>query len=205
MSSSSKKWLERHRNDAFVKKANKLGLRSRAAFKLMETQEKYKFIKPKNTVVDLGSAPGSWSEACTPWLKDGKMIACDILNMPSIPDVTFIQGDFNEPSTRNAILDAANNSIDVIISDMSPNKTGIKKVDQWQASALSELVLLFATANLKHNGNLFFKCFHGDGFDDILKLARKSFCQVKSVKPAASRKDSTETYLLCLAKKAKAC
>ena len=202
--SSSKRWLERQRNDQFVKQAQKLGLRSRAAFKLIEIQEKYKFIKANSHVLDLGSAPGSWSEACLPWVKQGTIVACDLLAMPPIANVNFIQGDFTESETQNAILNAMQHRIEIIISDMSPNKTGMKKVDQWQSSALSETLLYFAEQHLAANGNLLFKAFHGDGFEEIIRTARTMFTSVKSIKPKASRKDSTETYLLCLAKRTKA-
>ena len=199
--SSSKRWLERHRNDQYVKKANKLGLRSRAAFKLIEIQEKYRFIASHDTLLDLGSAPGSWSEACLEWTKSGKIIACDLLNMPPISGINFIQGDFTNRDIQTKILDLCHHNVDVIISDMSPNKTGIKKVDQWQSTALSESLLYFAEQNLKPGGNLLFKSFHGDGFEDIIKQCRSMFKSVKSIKPDASRKISTEIFLLCLEKK----
>lgn len=198
---SSRKWLARHINDPFVKKAQKLGLRSRAAFKLIEIQEKYSFIKPGDSVLDLGSAPGSWSEACAKWIKQGKIVACDLLYMDDIQNVNFIQGDFTEQDTQQQILATANNEISVIISDMSPNKTGMKKVDQWKSAALAETLLNFANNNLKENGNMLFKTFHGDGFEEILKTARSMFVTVKSIKPEASRKNSTEIFLLCLAMK----
>lgn len=193
--------MERHINDPFVKKAQKLGLRSRAAFKLIEIQEKHRFIKPGDAVLDLGSAPGSWSEACIPWVKHGKIIACDLLPMPEIAEVNFIQGDFTEQVIQAQLLEAAAGEISIILSDMSPNKTGMKKVDQWQSAGLAEVLLHFANINLKENGNMLFKTFHGDGFEDILKTARSMFTKVKSVKPEASRKNSTEIFLLCLAKK----
>lgn len=199
--SSSKRWLERNRNDIYVKEAKKLGLRSRAAFKLKQIQEKHKFIKASDNIIDLGAAPGSWSELCSTWLSSGKIVACDLLEMQSIPNIMFIQGDFNDPSTQKNILNHLEGKIDCIVSDMSPNKTGIKKVDQWQSSALSETLLYFSKQNLKTNGNLLFKCFHGDGFEEIMKIARSQFKSIKSIKPDASRKQSTEVYLLCLEKK----
>lgn len=202
--SSSKRWLDRQRNDPYVKKAHKLGLRSRAAFKLQEIQNKHHFIKSKNNVVDLGAAPGSWSEIAKDWLNEGQIVACDLLMMDPIEKVEFVQGDFTSPDIQAKLLNLCENNIDTILSDMSPNKTGVKKVDQWKSTALCETVLHFAESHLKVNGNLLFKCFHGDGFEEVLKMARSIFKSVKSIKPDASRKNSTEIYLLCLAKKDKA-
>lgn len=201
---SSRNWLKQHANDHYVKQARKLGLRSRAAFKLKEIQTKHKFIKANDHVIDLGAAPGSWSEMCMTWLNSNTLVACDLLEMQHIDGVNFIQGDFNEPEIQKQILENFQGLPDVIISDMSPNKTGVKKVDQWQSTALCEVVLEFASEYLRPGGNLLFKSFHGDGFEEILKIARSLFGKVKSVKPDASRKNSTEIYLLCLAKKDKA-
>ena len=204
-SKSSGRWMQEHFDDHYVKQSKEQGYRSRASFKLLELHEKDKLFRPGMTVVDLGAAPGGWSQVAAQLVGDtGRVVASDILPMDSMAGVEFVQGDFTNIDVQTKLLNLCENNIDTILSDMSPNKTGVKKVDQWKSTALCETVLHFAESHLKVNGNLLFKCFHGDGFEEVLKMARSIFKSVKSIKPDASRKNSTEIYLLCLAKKDKA-
>ncbi|MCG7934546.1 MAG: 23S rRNA (uridine(2552)-2'-O)-methyltransferase RlmE [Candidatus Thiodiazotropha taylori] len=197
-SKSSRKWLDRHFNDTYVKQAQKAGYRSRAAFKLLEIQEKDKLIKPGMKVVDLGAAPGGWSQIARDLVGEkGQVFALDILPMDPIAGVEFIQGDFRETepleSLRN-LLDGA--AIDLVISDMAPNVTGMASVDQPRSIYLCELALDFARETLKPGGGFVVKVFQGEGFDDFLREVRSSFGRVVSRKPDSSRAKSREVYLV---------
>lgn len=197
-SKSSRKWLDRHFNDTYVKQAQKAGYRSRAAFKLLEIQEKDKLIKPGMQVVDLGAAPGGWSQIARDLVgENGQVFALDILPMDPIAGVEFIQGDFRETepleSLRN-LLDGA--AIDLVISDMAPNVTGMASVDQPRSIYLCELALDFARETLKPGGGFVVKVFQGEGFDDFLREVRSSFSRVVSRKPDSSRAKSREIYLV---------
>ncbi len=197
-SKTSKKWLKEHFADVFVKKAQQEGYRSRAAYKLLEIQNKDKIFKPGMTVVDLGAAPGGWSEVAAKVIQpSGKVIAVDVLPMDAIPDVVFIQGDFTEAETYNLLLQQLENKpVDVVICDMSPNISGIKVVDQTRSMYLAELALDFAKQVLKPGGVMLTKVFHGVGFEEFLRDLRAVFKQVKTRKPEASRSRSNEIYLL---------
>jgi 23S rRNA (uridine2552-2'-O)-methyltransferase len=197
-SKSSKDWLKRHFDDPFVKKAQKEGHRSRAVFKLMEIQEKYKLVQPGMNVVDLGAAPGGWSEIAVKLLKGkGKLFALDILEMDPIQDVHFIQGDFREESVMNELLTALNGEpIDLVLSDMAPNMSGHKHIDQPRAMYLVELAFEFAEEVLTDKGAFLVKIFHGEGFDVFLQTMKKRFKQVVVRKPEASRDKSKEVYIL---------
>ncbi|MCG7938345.1 MAG: 23S rRNA (uridine(2552)-2'-O)-methyltransferase RlmE [Candidatus Thiodiazotropha lotti] len=197
-SKSSRKWLDRHFNDTYVKQAQKAGYRSRAAFKLLEIQEKDRLIKPGMKVVDLGAAPGGWSQIVRDLVGEkGQVFALDILPMDPIAGVEFIQGDFRETepleSLRN-LLDGA--AIDLVISDMAPNVTGMASVDQPRSIYLCELALDFARETLKPGGGFVVKVFQGEGFDDYLREVRSSFTRVVSRKPDSSRAKSREIYLV---------
>ncbi|MCG7968691.1 MAG: 23S rRNA (uridine(2552)-2'-O)-methyltransferase RlmE [Candidatus Thiodiazotropha taylori] len=197
-SKSSRKWLDRHFNDTYVKQAQKAGYRSRAAFKLLEIQEKDRLIKPGMKVVDLGAAPGGWSQIARDLVgENGQVFALDILPMDPIAGVEFIQGDFRETepleSLRN-LLDGA--AIDLVISDMAPNVTGMASVDQPRSIYLCELALDFARETLKPGGGFVVKVFQGEGFDDFLREVRSSFIRVVSRKPDSSRAKSREIYLV---------
>jgi len=199
---TSKAWLQEHVNDAFVKQAHKDGFRSRAAYKLMEIDEKYKLIKPGMNVVDLGSTPGSWSQVAANILQGkGHIIAMDLLPMDPIPKVDFIQGDFREEASLRELEAHLNNSpIDLVISDMAPNITGIKTIDQPNVMYLNELALDFSLQWLKPSGHLLVKTFLGHDFDKMVKKMRPEFEKVITVKPRASRDRSSEVYLLGFAK-----
>jgi 23S rRNA (uridine2552-2'-O)-methyltransferase len=197
-SKTSLGWLKRHVNDPYVKQAQKDGYRSRASYKLLEIQEKYKLIRPGMTVVDLGAAPGGWSQVTSRLIGgQGRLIASDILEMDSIPDVTFIQGDFTQDEVLAQILEAVGNSqVDLVISDMAPNMSGTPAVDMPKAMFLCELALDLAERILKPGGNFVIKIFQGEGFDVYLKDARKKFDKIQMIKPDSSRGSSREQYML---------
>jgi 23S rRNA (uridine2552-2'-O)-methyltransferase len=203
VSRTSKAWMQEHLNDEFVKRAQKEGYRARAAYKLIEIDDKDKLIKPGMTIVDLGSTPGSWSQVAVQRLKgQGKVIALDILDMTGIAGVEFIQGDFREEAVLVRLLEALNNKpVDLVIADMAPNISGVKDVDQAGAAYLTELALEFCTDWLKPNGNFLVKVFIGAGFDDIVKTMRLHFEKVVTRKPKASRDRSSEVYLLGVKRK----
>jgi 23S rRNA (uridine2552-2'-O)-methyltransferase len=195
--------MQEHLNDEFVKRAQKEGYRARAAYKLIEIDDKDKLIKPGMTIVDLGSTPGSWSQVAVQRLKgNGKVIALDILDMTGIAGVTFIQGDFREEAVLKQLQTAINNKpVDLVIADMAPNISGVKDVDQAGAAYLTELALEFSREWLKPNGNFLVKVFIGAGFDDIVKTMRLHFDKVVTRKPKASRDRSSEVYLLGIGRK----
>lgn len=200
---TSKAWMQEHLNDEFVKRAQKEGYRARAAYKLIEIDDKDKLIKPGMTIVDLGSTPGSWSQVAVQRLKgQGKVIALDILDMTGIAGVTFIQGDFREAAVLLQLQAAINNKpVDLVIADMAPNISGVKDVDQAGATYLTELALEFSKDWLKPNGNFLVKVFIGAGLDDLVKTMRGHFDKVVTRKPKASRDRSSEVYLLGIGRK----
>lgn len=202
-SRTSKAWMQEHLNDPYVKLAQKEGYRARAAYKLMEIDDKDKLIKPGMTIVDLGSAPGSWSQVAVQRLKgQGKVIALDILDMQPLAGVTFIQGDFREESVLRVLEEKINKMpVDLVIADMAPNISGVKDVDQAGAAYLTELALEFSKDWLKPGGNFLVKVFIGVGFEEILHNMRQMFDKVVTRKPKASRDRSSEVYLLGIGRK----
>lgn len=198
-----KAWVHRQLNDIYVKDAKKDGFRSRAAYKLLEFDQNDGIFYNVKTVVDLGCAPGSWSQMAVKKVgESGKVFGVDLLDMHPIYGVEFIQGDFTENETLNKLLDVMEHKkVDLVISDMAPNLSGIKNVDQVRGAYLVELVLDFARGYLKVGGNCLIKVFHGSEFDNLVKTAREMFQQVVIRKPDASRSSSSETYLLCKHKK----
>lgn len=198
LSKSSRAWMREHLDDPFVKQAHKDGYRARAAYKLLEIQEKYKIIKPGMTVVDLGAAPGSWSQIAGKLVGDkGLVIASDILEMDTLPDVTFLQGDFREQAVFDELLNILDGrQVDVVISDMAPNTSGNRAVDQPRQIYLCELALDFAQKVLHKNGQFVVKVFQGDGFDEFRKQVLDTFDVLKTAKPAASRARSKEVFLV---------
>lgn len=197
-SKTSQKWLREHFDDVYVKRAQQEGYRSRAVYKLKEVDEKKKLLKPGMTVVDLGAAPGGWTQYVAEKLgSKGKIIALDVLPMDPLPGVTVITGDFEDDAVFAALLKAIpEEGVDVILSDMAPNMSGNPAIDMPRAMGLSELSLDLADRILKPGGCLLIKIFHGVGFDEFLKTARSQFKEVVIRKPAASRPRSRETYLL---------
>lgn len=197
-SKSSHRWLKEHFDDPYVKRAQQEGYRSRAIYKLIEIQEKDRFIKPGMIVVDLGAAPGGWSQYLAKLVGEGgRVIALDILPMDPLPGVQFIEGDFMAEETYEALVSAvAGAPIDVVTSDISPNLSGVKAVDIPRAMYLTELAFDFAKQVLRPGGTLLLKVFQGEGFDGLMKTLRADFSSVKTRKPQASRPRSKEVYLL---------
>lgn len=197
-SKTSKQWLQQHFADDYVKRAQKEGYRSRAAYKLLEIQQKDKIIKPGMIVVDLGAAPGGWSEVAAKLVgEQGKIFAVDILAMEPISNVKFMQGDFTDEVILNKLLQKLDNlSVDLVLSDMAPNISGIKTQDQSKSMYLVELALDFAKRALSPRGVFLTKVFQGEGFDALLQNLRNNFQEVKVRKPKASRSKSREIYLL---------
>ncbi|CUS48732.1 MAG: 23S rRNA (uridine2552-2'-O)-methyltransferase RrmJ [Idiomarinaceae bacterium HL-53] len=197
-SASSRRWLKEHFDDPYVQKAQKQGFRSRAVFKLEEIQAKDKLLKPNQIVVDLGAAPGGWSQYVAQ-LQDGRgeVIACDILDMDPLPGVEFLQGDFREEIVLQALLNRiGGKNVDVVLSDMAPNMSGTEAVDIPRAMYLVELALEMCHEVLKPGGSFAVKVFQGEGFDEFLKAVRAAFKQVKVRKPDSSRPRSREVYLV---------
>ncbi len=176
-SKTSQRWLKEHFDDPYVKMAQKDGYRSRASYKLLEIQEKDRILRPGMTVVDLGAAPGGWSQVTSRVIGDkGRLIASDILEMDSIPDVTFIQGDFTDDAVFAQILEAiGENPVDLVISDMAPNMSGVRTADQARAMYLCELALDLAGRVLRPGGDFLIKIFQGEGFDAYHKQVRETF------------------------------
>jgi 23S rRNA (uridine2552-2'-O)-methyltransferase len=197
-SKSSKRWLKEHFTDPYVKLAQQKGYRSRAAYKLLEIQEKDKIIKLGMNVVDLGAAPGGWTEIIAKLIgNEGKVFAVDILPMDPIAGVEFIQGDFTSEEILKTLLNhIGNKQIDLVVSDMAPNISGMKVIDQPRSMYLVELAFDFAQQVLKPGGTFLVKIFQGEGFDILLKNLRQSFSEVKIRKPKASRARSKEVFLL---------
>ncbi len=203
-SKSSKNWLKEHFDDAFVQKSKAEGYRSRASYKLLEIQKSDRLIQSGMTVVDLGAAPGGWSQVAAGLAGNkGKVIASDILPMDPVPGVSFVQGDFTEESCLNDILALVNGGdatrqrcIDLVISDMAPNLSGMAAIDQPRSMHLVELALDFARITLKPGGVFLAKVFHGEGFESLLKEVKQEFSHVLNRKPDASRSRSREIYLL---------
>ena len=208
-SKSSQRWLKEHFSDPFVKKAQAEGMRSRAVYKLEELVERDHLLKPGMVVVDLGAAPGSWSQ----WVRQeldqldkgratpGRVIASDILEMPSLAGVEFLHGDFREDAVLSSLLAMlGGEQVDLVLSDMAPNKSGMDSVDQPRAMHLAELAMEFADGHLRIGGTFLIKLFQGIGFDDYVKELRRRYAKVAIRKPAASRKRSPEVYALAQGK-----
>lgn len=196
LSKSSRAWMKEHLDDHYVKLAQRDGYRARAAYKLLEINEKLQLIKKGMTVVDLGSAPGSWSQVAGKLVGDnGKLIASDILPMDTLENVTFIQGDFREQEVFDTIMaEVAGKPVDVVLSDMAPNTSGFAAVDQPRMIYLCELAVDFAEQVLEEGGTLVIKVFQGEGSDELRKAMQQKFSKVRSIKPAASRARSKEMY-----------
>jgi 23S rRNA (uridine2552-2'-O)-methyltransferase len=197
-SASSTRWLQEHFSDHFVQQAQKKGLRSRAVFKLDEIQQRDKLLRPGMTVVDLGAAPGGWSQFVVDHLHGNcRVIACDILPMDPIAGVDFLEGDFRDEAVLQTLLSRiGGNTVDIVLSDMAPNMSGNDNVDQPRAMYLIELALEMCHQVLKPGGSFVVKVFHGQGFEEFLKAVRAAFTTVKTRKPESSRARSREVYLV---------
>ncbi len=206
-SKSSQRWLKEHFADPYVKKAQAEGMRSRAAYKLEELVERDRLLKPGMVVVDLGAAPGGWSQ----WVRQeldrmdplnpGRMIASDILEMPTLAGVEFLHGDFREDAVLSKLLAMLNGEqVDLVLSDMAPNKSGMDSVDQPRMMHLAELAMEFADHQLRTGGTFLIKVIQGAGSDDYIRELRRRYAKVSIRKPAASRKRSPEVYALAQGK-----
>ena len=202
----NKSWLNDHVNDPYVKLAKKEGYRARAAYKLKEINETLNLIRPGMVVVDLGSAPGAWSQYTRRCMApqgaavgelDGTVIALDILPMETIEGVHFLQGDFREPEAMTQLVEhLAGRSVDTVISDMAPNLSGIESADAARMAHLVELAVEFAVSHLSPQGALVVKVFHGSGYSQLVKLFKDTFKVVKPIKPKASRSNSSENFIV---------
>ena len=206
-SKSSQRWLKEHFSDPYVKKAQAEGMRSRAAYKLEELVERDRLLKPGMVVVDLGAAPGGWSQ----WVRQqlgnmdqanpGRVIASDILEMPSLAGVEFLHGDFRADAVLSELETLLNgDAVDLVLSDMAPNMSGVDQVDQARAMHLSELAMAFADDHLRTGGTFLIKLFQGVGFDEYVRELRRRYAKLAIRKPAASRRRSNEVYALAQGK-----
>ncbi|WP_299187134.1 RlmE family RNA methyltransferase [uncultured Psychrobacter sp.] len=200
LSKSSRAWMKEHIDDHYVKRAQKDGYRARAAYKLLEINEKAKLISSGMTVVDLGSAPGSWSQVASQLVGDsGTLIASDILPMDALADVTFIQGDFREADVFDKIMaEVGDRQVNVVLSDMAPNTAGNSAVDQPRMIYLCELAVDFALETLPEGGALIMKVFQGEGSQELRKQMQSKFSKIRSIKPAASRPRSKEMFWIAI-------
>lgn len=196
--SSSARWKARQARDPYVKRAQAEGWRSRAVFKLSELQGKERLIKAGSIVVDLGAAPGAWSQFAAGVVGDqGRVLAVDLLPMGNLAGVEFLQGDFREEAVLNAVLARLDgHRVDLVLSDMAPNMTGTRVIDQPRSMHLAELAADFASQVLRPGGNLVVKLFQGEGFQEYVEATRTRFSSVRMRKPAASRSGNRETYLV---------
>ncbi len=197
-SKSSHRWLKSHFEDEYVKRAQREGYRSRAVYKLEELQHKDRLLRPGMTIVDLGAAPGGWSQYAAQVLKGrGRIIAMDLLAMEPLEGVEFLQGDFREDEVLDLLMENLRETpVDLVMSDMAPNISGMEAVDQPRSMYLAELAADFAARVLRTGGDLLFKAFQGEGFDDLIRLLRTQYKQVKIRKPRASRPRSREVYVV---------
>ena len=195
---SSNRWLEDHENDAYVQRARREGYRSRACYKLLEIDEKYQILHEGMTVVDLGAAPGGWSQVAVGKTGvGGRVVSIDILEMEPLRGVEFIQGDFTTDAVLEQLLNCLSGApVDLVISDMAPNLSGMKAIDQPRAIYLVELAIEFASMTLRSGGGLLVKCFEGEGINEVRQQFSSNFRQLSNLKPKASRPKSREIYLL---------
>lgn len=202
---TSKAWMQEHVNDPYVRRAQAEGMRSRAAYKLQQLAERDKLLKPGMTVVDLGAAPGGWSQVAGRIAGEtGRVVAVDLLEMTPVAGVKFIHGDFGEDAVLAEVEQAiGGGGVDLVLSDMAPNISGVASVDQARSVALAELALDFAVNHLKPQGNFLVKLFQGSGFEALVADIRRKFVQVMIRKPEASRSRSSEVYVVAKGLKAR--
>jgi len=199
-SKSSARWLKEHFSDPFVKRAQAEGWRSRAVFKLEEIDRRERLLRPGQTCLDLGAAPGAWSQYARGRVgRNGRVVATDILAMPELPGVEFVQGDLREEEVLNELLRLLpGRQVDIVLSDMAPNLSGVDVIDQPRSAYLAELALEMSGRILKPGGGALIKVFQGAGFRELVQSARGRFARVRVVKPVASRSRSPEMYLLAM-------
>ena len=193
----SRTWVIKQHRDQFFKKAKVLGYKSRAAFKLIELNKKFNFIKKNSNLLDIGSSPGGWSQVASKIITNGKILAIDLLPMEKINNVSFLNNDFSDSTTQVKILKTFKDKIDVIVSDMAENTTGNKTVDSIRTNSLCTDVINFSLKTLTNKGSLVCKLFMGEDFLEVKNLAKKNFKNVDFYKPESSRSESKETYIIC--------
>ncbi len=193
----SKNWVNKQRRDIYVRQSKVDGFRARSAYKLIEINEKFKIFKGGLTVIDIGAAPGSWSQYVEKISKNGKLISIDLKKMEPIGNSLQIQGDFTEESVRQEIKKNTDSKVDVVMSDMAVNTTGIKNIDSIQTGELCKEAMIFAKELLSENGYFISKIFMGGTFNEIVAEGKKYFKEVKVFKPKSSRKDSKESFIIC--------
>ena len=193
----SKNWVNKQRRDIYVRQSKVDGYRARSAYKLMEIDEKFKIFKGGLSVIDIGAAPGSWSQYAMKTAKSGKLISIDLKKMEPIGNSIQIQGDFTEEKTQEEIKKNINGKVDVVMSDMAVDTTGIKNIDSIQTGELCKQAMFFAKDLMKENGYFISKIFMGGTFNEIVAEGKKYFKEVKVFKPKSSRKDSKESFIIC--------
>ena len=193
----SKNWVNKQRRDTYVRQSKVDGYRARSAYKLIEIDEKFKIFKGGLSVIDIGAAPGSWSQYASKVIKNGKLISIDLKKMEPISNSFQIQGDFTEDKIQDEIRNNINTKVDVVLSDMAVNTTGIKNIDSIQTGELCKEAMLFAKEMIKENGYFISKIFMGGTFNEIIHEGKKYFKEVKVFKPKSSRKDSKESFIIC--------
>ena len=193
----SKNWINKQRRDIYVRQSKVDGYRARSAYKLIEIDEKFKIFKGGLSVIDIGAAPGSWSQYALKAAKSGKLISVDLKKMEPIGNSVQIQGDFTEEKTQEEIKKHINGKVDVVLSDMAVNTTGIKNIDSIQTGELCKEAMLFAKEMIKENGYFISKIFMGGTFNEIVAEGKKLFKEIRVFKPKSSRKDSKESFIIC--------
>ena len=193
----SKNWVNKQRRDIYVRQSKVDGYRARSAYKLIEIDEKFKIFKGGIFVLDIGAAPGSWSQYASKVVKNGKVISIDLKSMEEIENTIQIKGDFTDPSIQKKIKDYINKDLDVVMSDMAVNTTGIKNLDAIQTGELCREAMIFSKDVISQNGFFISKIFMGSTFNEIVALGKKIFKEVKVFKPQSSRKDSKESFIIC--------
>ena len=193
----SKNWVNKQRRDIFVRQSKVDGYRARSAYKLIEIDKKFKVFKGGMFVLDIGAAPGSWSQYASKVVKNGKVISIDLKSMEEIENTIQIKGDFTDPSIQKKIKDYINKDLDVVMSDMAVNTTGIKNLDAIQTGELCKEAMIFSKDVISQNGFFISKIFMGSTFNEIVALGKKIFKEVKVFKPQSSRKDSKESFIIC--------
>ena len=193
----SKNWVNKQRRDTYVRQSKVDGYRARSAYKLIEIDEKFKIFKGGMSVIDIGAAPGSWSQYVSKVVKNGKIISIDLKDMEKIKSTIQIKGDFTQEKIQNLIKKYLNNKSDVVMSDMAVNTTGIKNVDAIQTGELCKEAMIFSKEVLSDKGFFVSKIFMGSTFNEIVALGKKFFKEVKVFKPKSSRKDSKESFIIC--------
>ena len=193
----SKNWINKQRRDTYVRQSKVEGYRARSVYKLIEIDEKFKIFKGGLNVIDIGAAPGSWSQYASKVVKNGKIISIDLKEMVKIKNTIQIKGDFTEPDIQNQIKNYLNKKTDVVMSDMAVNTTGIKNIDSIQTGELCKEAMIFSKNVMSNKGFFISKIFMGSSFNEIVTLGKKIFKEVKVFKPKSSRKDSKESFVIC--------